>query len=389
MECLSRRGFEVEALCGSVVDVGYDEDIANLLSVSQHDYEIVEGDRCLTVGAAGIFADGTPQLRTVIDGVTVTVHRRPTHRGADLDATEFRGLLSLAESTFDRFSPDVLITYGGDPLTLEILARARRRGIGTVFTLHNFAYPHPGTFVDVDVLIVPSRFSAEYHRRVLGIECDVLPCLVAPMKIRAEPRRPEYVIYVNPLIEKGVYVFARIADELGRRRPDIPLLVVESRGSEATLVGCGIDLRDHGNVFLMTQTPDPRDFWRVARLCLMPSLWWESQGLVAVEAMINGIPVIASDRGALPETLGGAGVLLPLPDRLTPATRRLPTPEEVAPWVDAIIRLWDDAAFYAEHERRALVESQRWAPEILEPQYARFFDGLKPRRQFGFSTSTI
>ena len=53
----------------------------------------------------------------------------------------------------------------------------------------------------------------------------------------------------------------------------------------------------------------------------MPSLWWENQPLVAIEAMINGIPVIGSDRGGIPETLGEAGFCLPLPERLTPATQ--------------------------------------------------------------------
>jgi glycosyltransferase involved in cell wall biosynthesis len=154
--------------------------------------------------------------------------------------------------------------------------------------------------------------------------------------------------------------------------------VVEGRGTEETLAACGIDLRVHGNVFLMAHTPDPRRFWRVTRLCIMPSLALEAQGLVAVEAMINGIPVIASDRGALPETLGAAGVVLPLPERLTPVTRELPTPEEVAPWVEAIIRLWDDSGWYAEQSRRALAEAQRWTPEVLEPQYVQFFEGLRP-----------
>ena len=41
----------------------------------------------------------------------------------------------------------------------------------------------------------------------------------------------------------------------------------------------------------------------------MPSLWWENQPLVAIEAMINGIPVIGSDRGGIPESLGEAGSL--------------------------------------------------------------------------------
>ncbi|MGC8641926.1 MAG: glycosyltransferase family 4 protein, partial [Isosphaeraceae bacterium] len=155
-------------------------------------------------------------------------------------------------------------------------------------------------------------------------------------------------------------------------------LVVEGRGWEKTLVDCGLDLRVHGNVSLMSHTSDPRQFWEVTKLCLMPSLWWENQPLVTVEAMLNGIPIIGSDRGGIPETLGKSGVVLPLPDRLTPATRFLPTPEEIAPWVEAVIRLWDDQRYYDEHRRLAAAESHRWAPEVLEPRYARLFNDVRP-----------
>ena len=137
--------------------------------------------------------------------------------------------------------------------------------------------------------------------------------------------------FVNPTPAKGAYAFARIADELGRRRPDIPILVVEGRGDERTLAGCGLDLKSRGTVHLLEHTPDPRDFWSRSRVCLLPSLNWENQPLVAVEAMINGVPVVASDRGGTPECLGRAGVVLPLPDHLTASTRLLPTPEEVEP----------------------------------------------------------
>ncbi|MDR3622861.1 MAG: glycosyltransferase [Paludisphaera borealis] len=226
-------------------------------------------------------------------------------------------------------------------------------------------------------MIVPSRFAADHYRTSLGLDCTVLPCLVDFDRVRATAPEPRYVTFVNPSYEKGVYVFARIADELGRRRPDIPLLVVEGRGSERTLADCRIDLRVHGTVNLMDNTRDPREFWGVTRLCLVPSLCRESQGLVAVEAMINGVPVVAGDRGGLPETLGAAGVVLPLPERLTPFTRELPSAEEVAPWVDAIIRLWDDAGARDDLARRGRAEAGRWDSAALEPAYARFFNEVR------------
>jgi hypothetical protein len=278
----------------------------------------------------------------------------------------------------DRFQPEVLVNYGGDRLAHEIRSRAQARGIAVVFALHNFSYTNAQAFRTADAVIVPSRFAAEHYRRIIGLKCEVLSNVIDLGRVQVVTHDPKYVTFITPSYEKGVYIFARIADELGRRRPDIPLLVIEGRGTERTLVDCGIDLRVHGNVSLMENTPDPRQFWGVTKVCLMPSLWWENQPLAGIEAMVNGIPVIGSDRGGIPETLGDAGVILPLPERLTPKTRDLPTPEEVAPWVEAVIRLWDDPIVYRDHRERALREAERWKPERLETSYAKFFSEIRP-----------
>jgi glycosyltransferase involved in cell wall biosynthesis len=141
----------------------------------------------------------------------------------------------------------------------------------------------------------------------------------------------EYVTFINPQPDKGVTVFARIALELGRRRPDIPLLVVEGRGTSDALADLPVDLLGLTNLHRMANTPDPRDFYRVSRVILMPSLWRESLGRVPIEAMANGIPVLASDRGALPETLGDAGFVFTIPEWCTTASGVVPTAQEVAP----------------------------------------------------------
>ncbi len=376
LETLARHGFSIEAFSGTVLELGQGVDLEPWLSSQNIGYEHDQGGCSISVDARGVRDDAPAHFRLAFRGVPVTLHRSPNPRPHKVDGRERDDFLRLFEGILDRFRPDVLVNYGGDLLAHQVRSRARERGIAVVFALHNLSYTGIGPFTTADAVVVPSRFSADHYRETIGLDCTVLPYLVDFDRARYASRDPRYVTFVTPSHEKGVYAFARIADELGKLRPDIPLLVVEGRGTERTLVDCGIDLRAHGNVSLMGNTPDPRHFWSVTKVCLMPSVWSESQGLVAVEAMLNGIPVVGSDRGAIPETLGDSGVVLPLPAWLTPSSRDLPTADEVAPWIEAVIRLWDDPNGYAQQSRLAVVEARRWAPDVLEPRYVRFFEEI-------------
>ncbi len=173
----------------------------------------------------------------------------------------------------------------------------------------------------------------------------------------------------------------------------------------------GIDISGIKNLRIMPNTPDARKFYAVSKLLLMPSLV-ENAGFIAMEAMTNGIPVLASNRGGLPETIGGSphaatsphpnplpvgegtscphlnllpegegsgGFLLDIPARYTPETREAPTAEEVEPWVETIIRLWDDAAEYERASRAARERAQAWHPHCLAPLYRQFFGSIAPQ----------
>ncbi len=378
MEALARHGIAVEVLCSTMLGWGREVDLGAWLAARGGAPEAGGGD-AWTGDPTGIRPEGSPHWRLIVRGVPITLIPGST-RPHEPDEREVRDFLQTFAATLERFRPDVVVSYGGSSLSRAVLKRAKVHGVATVFPLHNLRYRRREPFDDADAVLVASEYAAEHYRRTLGLQCVVLPNLVDPSRVVADDREPRYVVFVNPTIEKGAGVFARIADELGRRRPDIPLLVVESLGTEADLVAFGLDLRAHGNVFLRPHTPDPRRFWRLARLALLPSLVAENQPLVAIEAMLNGVPVLGSDRGGVPEVLGAAGTVLPIPPRLHPDIPELPTPEEVAPWVAAILRLWDDPAALADLRRRALAESRRWAPETLEPRYARFFADLRSTR---------
>jgi glycosyltransferase involved in cell wall biosynthesis len=88
--------------------------------------------------------------------------------------------------------------------------------------------------------------------------------------------------------------------------------------------------------------------YRGAALLVLPS-FEEGFGLPALEAMALGVPVIASDRGALPEVVGRAGLLV--------------APDDTDAWAEAMRRVLTDKGL-AETLRnagRARSRDFRWA----------------------------
>src|SRR6185312_6460464 len=98
--------------------------------------------------------------------------------------------------------------------------------------------------------------------------------------------------------------------------------------------------------------PTPADYFALTRILVVPSVWDEPFGRVAAEAMINAIPAIVSDRGSLPQVVGGdiseggGGRVLAIPAWMTAATKQVPSESEVEPWYDAVCALWDTPALY-------------------------------------------
>jgi len=364
LQGLTASGFECQAFCTSKLDFHEEVHLEQIIG-DLNDPCQVRPSVCGTERARVLY--------TRRNRVPITVIRLASSRHSEQRREEVNAVLAFFRKFLDTFAPDVVLTYGGDPTTQGMIQLAKRRKIPVVFMIHNFAYTNAQAFSNIDYCIVASEFARQHYERRVGLACHTLPYPVDWERVQVEKTTAQFVTFVNPSLEKGAYAFARIAEDLGRRRPDIPLLVVESRGTRDTLAACGLDQRAHGNIQFMPHTTDPRKFWSLTKIALMPSLWWENQPLVAVEAMINGIPVIGSNRGGIPETLGQSGYALPLPDLLTPVSKILPSAEEVESWVETVIRLWNDRDLYREQSARAKNESERWRPERVRPLYAKFF----------------
>ena len=248
---------------------------------------------------------------------------------------------------FELGPPAVAIIQNGDMLRIaEGFAGA---GIASIAYLHGlgFEYWRPAgagaTALPFCGYIANSQFTAGRFRARYGIDPIVIPPLFRRENYVTEvdPRR---VTFINPVAEKGVELALAIAELC----PEIRFSFV--RGWPLG-VRAGARLRRRlrrlGNVTLCGPFGDMRRVYRQTRVLLVPSQWEaETWGRVVTEAQFSGIPVLASNRGGLPEAVGPGGIILG-------------HDEAPAIWAAGIRELWHDDERHRALSRAALAHSTR------------------------------
>ncbi len=155
--------------------------------------------------------------------------------------------------------------------------------------------------------ITSSRFMASAYRR-RGISCRVIEYFVFEHLERPLPRESRRgVVFIGRLTEaKGV----RDVVELARRDPRLDVTIAgdgELKGLVAEAA------RAHANLDYVgfLDTSAAQELVRRAQVVLVPSRWSEPGGLVALEGMAAGTPVVAYANGGLGQYVAGAGAVVP------------------------------------------------------------------------------
>jgi Glycosyltransferase len=113
---------------------------------------------------------------------------------------------------------------------------------------------------------------------------------------------------------------------------------------------------------------------------LVPSLWAEARSRIVVEAMLRGVPVIASDTGGIPEAKMGVDYLIPVrpienyqervDEHMVPIAD-VP-PQDIDPWEAALTRLITDP----DHYTKIASESRAAALHYAENLSVRPFESF-------------
>jgi glycosyltransferase involved in cell wall biosynthesis len=193
------------------------------------------------------------------------------------------------------------------------------------------------------------------------------------------------VVMINPSAVKGISLFVSMAERFPAHEFGV-------------LPGWGTTAEDRRllerlpNVRFLPPAPDIDDVLAGTRVLLMPSLWYEGFGLIVMENMLRGVPVIASDSGGLKEAKTGTRYVIPVKtiERYQPVFDELGMPKPVvpendpAPWFAALEELLTDRAAYekesAVSRQAALAFVAALDPSAME-QYLAELRPAEPARE--------
>lgn len=346
-----------------------------------------------------LFASGTPHLPQLIGGLEINTHHlalEMNKRGLPVavlsklsvrdifgasrflmnkvyrrDVSVDRGLgypvyrsLKPWRDVRDLTPPDVVVVQNGN--MVEIGRTFGSKGVPSVAYLHGFEFDTgprawKGTRQDLpfSAYIANSAFTAARFEQRFGIRPSIIPPIFVSDLYRT-PGRGRHVTFVNPVPSKGLLLALAIA----KLCPKIPFLFARSWPLSAKEeMELKRNLQALPNVTLVQRSEDMSGIYAQTRVLLVPSQWDETWGRVVSEAHISGIPVLAADSGALPESVGPGGTVL---KRDAPATD----------WATELQRLWEDRELFEAKRRAALAHAAR--PELdIELQITRLLTILK------------
>jgi amino acid adenylation domain-containing protein len=268
----------------------------------------------------------------------------------------------------DGFQPDWTFVSSEDQSQSLLAAALDRRPTRIIYLAHTPqmlpfgpASLYPGSSRTemircVAGIVTISRYVAEYVERWVGRKALVNhPPHFGPGPFPDFGSQPsEAVLLLNACAVKGISIFLALA----RAFPRFQFAAVPGYG---TTPADRRAMAQQANVSVLENAEDLDQILSRARVLLMPSLWVEGFGKAAVDAMLRGIPVLASDFGGLREAALGTASLLPVNPIQTfgPALDEALLPQAVipeqdlAPWQASLERLMLDTGYYRERSLQA------------------------------------
>lgn len=212
-----------------------------------------------------------------------------------------------------------------------------------VYALYNAMVRKLRLFEDhVSRFVVLSEFTRNWfieHAGIAPARITVVPPVIALPESAADPANGSFAAFAGRFVpEKGIDVLLEAARVSG-----VPVRLCRDQNFFPT-----IQVPSDVQVTIAHNRSELDNFYRSARMFVLPSTWFETFGIVGAEAMAHGIPVIASRLGAM------ASLVRDETDGL------LFEPGNSRDLAEKMRRLWDDRALCQQMGRAAYEKATHW-----------------------------
>ena len=320
-------------------------------------------------------AQPTPLRRVELAGVEHwRVAVAVAHPLSSADAAAF---MACCHALVQRLRPDLVICHG-EPWLDPVLSAARATGTRVLAYLAdpNRLRPEFVALSPYDGWLSPSHAMAQQCQDRFGVMPQVCRDLVTAsldgatnlQSERLASRAERTVTLVNPEPNKGGLFFLTLAAHMLRQAPGVKFLAVEGRWGRAQWLAAGVNVDALTNLSWQPSTPDMGPVYARTALLLVPSLGFEVSGRVVAEALLAGIPVLATRSGGVEEQLNGGGFLFDIPASMQSNFMATPSPAEMQPWLHYICTLMlGREALYTQAVELALQASVVYQPAATVP----------------------
>ena len=184
-----------------------------------------------------------------------------------------------------------------------------------------------------------------------------------------------YVLMVNPCAYKGISILLPLA----RSMPHVKFAAIPLWGTTPEDRAALMQLP---NVTLLKPERNLDDIFKQTKVLLVPSLVGEAFGLVVGDAMLRGIPVLASNAGGLPEAKLGVDYVLPVNmiERYELDSKGQVQPvvpkQDVSMWMKALNDVITDRALYERLSLASREAALSFVDNLGPHHFERYLEGL-------------
>ncbi len=307
---------------------------------------------------------------------SVSVRSMPMEEGS---VNGIKDRISWLRKQFKEYQPDIVIV-SADPRYYLLKTFSTLCPEKVVFIVHSHEHLPFGplsrkkseeqsdVIKQASLIISVSQYSRAYIKEWGNVNSHVLSFPVYDIaSIEKNNFEKRYISLINGGLEKGVDIFI----ELLAKNPDEAFAIIDWNIEPLVKER----LEQHKNITFLAPVDDIRDVIKQTKILLMPSVFPETFGLSVVEAMSQGIPVIASNLGGLPEAKLGIPRLLDVNPIQIVEGDFVSVDQKTEPWQEALTKLISDASYYNDIAQRSIDAASRFISELsIRP----FEDIFKP-----------